>query len=137
MNLRSTDLQAFIGLRAVDKLKKYGVKRYGNFLTYQSLIKTNELTISERDGDFISNFAYPMVNKNRTAIIKELQEANVEVRPLIAGNIANHPFWVDKYDVPELPNADLLDEFGFYLPNHQDLSQDDIMTITNIVNKYE
>ena len=71
-NLRSTDLQAFIGLRAIDKLDNYTKKRNINFKLYKSLIKDNQLTINDNDKNFISNFAYPIVNKNRSIIIEKL-----------------------------------------------------------------
>jgi CDP-6-deoxy-D-xylo-4-hexulose-3-dehydrase len=64
-NLRSTDLQAFIGLRSVDKLDKYSKIRNSNFKLYNECINKNELILNEREGDFISNFALPVVLKNK------------------------------------------------------------------------
>lgn len=135
-NLRATDLQAFIGLRAIDKLFGYSQKRNKNFFVYLNNIKGNLLEFKITDNVFISNFAFPVVNKNKEQIIKELTSNNIEVRPLIAGNMANKPMWYSKYDVPSLPNCELIDAHGFYLPNHQDLTEEEIMTIVNIVNKY-
>ena len=135
-NLRATDLQAFIGLRAIDKLFSYSQKRNKNFFVYLNNIKGNLLEFKTTDNVFISNFAFPVVNKNKEQIIKELTSNNIEVRPLIAGNMANKPMWYSKYDVPSLPNCELIDAHGFYLPNHQDLTEEEIMTIVNIVNKY-
>ena len=43
-NLRSTDLQAFIGIRSLDKLDKYSKLRNINFKQYNNLIKINKLT---------------------------------------------------------------------------------------------
>lgn len=138
MNVRSTDLQAFIGLRAIDKLDAYSIARYRNFYHYKTKIKLNLLDLNPTKNSFISNFAYPMVSSNRDKIVKELQNNNIEVRPLIAGNMANKPFWIKKYGINEkpLPNAELIDKFGFYLPNHQDLSENDIKIITSIINKF-
>jgi CDP-6-deoxy-D-xylo-4-hexulose-3-dehydrase len=133
-NLRATDLQAFIGLRAIDKLDDYSYKRNKNFFTYKNSI-SNELDISVNDNDFISSFAMPVLSKNRQKIVEELTSNNIEVRPLIAGNIANKPVWYEKYGFIDLPNANLIDKFGFYLPNHQDLKVDDINKIIEIVNK--
>ena len=135
-NLRATDLQAFIGLRAIDKLFGYSQKRNNNFFIYLNNIKGNLLDFKITDNVFISNFAFPVVNKNKEQIIKELTSNNIEVRPLIAGNMANKPMWYSKYDIPSLPNCELIDVHGFYLPNHQDLTEEEIMSIVNIVNKY-
>ena len=69
-NLRSTDLQAFIGIRAIDKLDDYTEKRNKNFQLYKSSIDFNQLNITDRPTDFISNFAYPIVNKNRVKLLR-------------------------------------------------------------------
>jgi CDP-6-deoxy-D-xylo-4-hexulose-3-dehydrase len=137
MNLRSTDLQAYIGLGAIDKLDNFGNKRLENFIKYYDSIKGNQLNLEIREGDFLSNFAYPMVHNRRNEIVKELIDFNVEVRPLIAGNIGKKPFWIDKYGPVDLPNADLIHTNGFYVPNHQDLTEENITNICEIINKYE
>ena len=135
MNLRSTDLQAFIGLRALDKLDNYSQKRNSNFKFYLKNLTNNELNIESNPDNFISNFAIPVVSKNKDQIIKDLIEANIEVRPLIAGNLGNKPVWYENYKRVNLPNSDIIDKFGFYLPNHQDLTESEILKITNIINK--
>ena len=137
MNVRSTDLQAFIGLRAIDKLDNYSHKRRNNFHHYNNEIKNNILKLEEKQDDFISSFAIPIVHKKRNDIVKELQDNNIEVRPLIAGNMATKPMWYNENNIPSLPNCELVNEFGFYVPNHQDLTKDNINKITSIINKYE
>lgn len=136
MNLRSTDLQAFIGLRAIEKLDNYSKIRNKNFLFYKSNLKSNQLQLDTRSTDFISSFAIPILNKNRNKIVEELINNNIEVRPLIAGNMANKPMWYLKYGRVELENCQLLDDYGFYVPNHQDLTETDIQKITDIINKH-
>ncbi len=137
LNVRSTDLQAFIGLRAIDKLDEYSYKRRVNFHHYRRKIKNNILKLKENKNDFVSSFAIPILNTNRNKIAQELQDNNIEVRPLIAGNMATKPMWYNENDIPSLPNCELVNEFGFYIPNHQDLTKNDIDKITNIINKYE
>lgn len=132
MNLRATDLQAFIGLRAIDKLDNYSKKRRENFFFYNENLKKNQLILKEIEGDFVSSFAIPVVNPKRNKIISKLQNSNIEVRPLIAGNMANKPMW--KGSKENLPNCELIDMYGFYLPNHQDLTKEEILKITNILN---
>lgn len=135
-NFRSTDLQAFIGLRAINKLDEYSLKRNNNFFAYINNINGNQLKIRIDSEDFISSFAIPVVSKYRDQITKELMENDIEVRPLIAGNMVNKPMWYEKYGKIELTNADLIDKYGFYLPNHQDLTNGEINKITKIINKY-
>jgi CDP-6-deoxy-D-xylo-4-hexulose-3-dehydrase len=62
-NLRATDLQAFIGLIAIDKLDGYSKKRNENFKKYKSLVGDNKIMLGENDGDFVSNFAYPIIDE--------------------------------------------------------------------------
>ncbi len=135
MNLRSTDLQAFIGLRAIDKLDKYSMIRNKNFHLYISKLKINKLKLKENKSDYISSFAIPIVHFNRNNIVKDLIKANIEVRPLIAGNMANKPMW--KGSKANLKNCELVNQYGFYIPNHQDLTFDNINQITEIINKHE
>lgn len=142
MNLRSTDLQAFIGLRAIDKLDNYSSKRRENFKYYISKLKTNKLFLEEKPNDYVSSFAIPVVHPMRNDIIRDLQDEGIEVRPLIAGNMANKPMWYGRQRKlgrvdGNLENCELLDKQGFYVPNHQDLSKEDIDKIVNIINDYE
>jgi CDP-6-deoxy-D-xylo-4-hexulose-3-dehydrase len=110
-NLRATDLQAFIGLRAIDKLDLYSKKRNENFIQYVNSIEKNELQIHNFSNNFISNFAFPIVNKNKNKIVEELQKNNIEVRPLIAGDMSKKPMWFEKYGHQSLPNCELVNKF--------------------------
>ena len=130
-NLRSTDLQAFIGIGQIDKLKDICLKRNINFNLYQK--ELNQLSPSIKERGFISNFAYPVISKNRDLIIKKLQEANIEVRPMICGSMGSQPFYVKEFGTKVLPNASIIDKYGFYIPNHPNLSKGDILKITKII----
>lgn len=137
-NVRSTDLQAFIGLRQINKLDNYKIKRNTNYKLYKKYIINNKLNLEERSNDFISNFTYPVIADNRSSIVSKLQKNNVEVRPLIAGAMHKNPF-VKKYITKEhdksFPNCELVDTQGFYIPNHQDITEEDIKFIASIVNE--
>ena len=134
-NFRSTDLQAFIGLRQIDRLHDYSLKRNKNYELYNSLIKNNELKLL-LNHNFVSNFAFPMLNKNRDVIIKNLLNNNIEVRPLIAGSMGNQPFWIKKYGKTKLSNCDIIDSSGFYIPNNHNIKEEEIEFICKIINKY-
>lgn len=129
-NLRSTDLQAFIGIRAIDKLDEYANIRNRNFNMYMKLLTNNELNLICREEDFISSLAMPFMHKDKNKIINLLMEKNIEIRPLIAGNMAKKPMWKNKSE--GIVNCELIDLFGFYLPNHQDLSENDVRTVCSI-----
>ena len=135
-NLRSTDLQAFVGLGQIDKLDNICKRRNENFLIYQKELNHVEPFIDPWYDCFISNFAYPVIHKNRNSIVKELQDANIEVRPMICGSMGTQPFYVKKYGRKELPNVSKIDKYGFYIPNHPGLTEENILTITAIIKKH-
>ena len=123
-NLRSTDLQAFIGLGQIDKLDDICKKRNKNFKIYQQELSSIRPYINECSQNFISNFAYPVISENRDSIVAVLQKENIEV---------TQPFYVKEYGKKELPNASIIDKWGFYIPNHPGLSKKDIIKISNII----
>jgi len=134
-NMRSTDLQAYIGLAQIDKLDSWGKRREDNYNLYQKLIKNNYWKPKSCSGSFTSNFAYPIISPHRDKIVKKLQENDVEVRPMICGSMGTQPFYVKKYGELKLPNVSIIDEYGFYVPNHPTLTQKEINFISNIINE--
>ena len=134
-NLRSTDLQAFIGLGQIDKLNEICDKRNANFKLYQNELKELKPYISDKDSNFISNFAYPVIDENRDFIVRRLIEADIEVRPMICGSMGSQPFYVKEFGKNIQRNASTIDRYGFYVPNHPGLSKEDILTITDIIKK--
>jgi len=132
-NLRSTDLQAFIGLGQIDKLDDICKKRNKNFKIYQQELSSIRPYINECSQNFISNFAYPVISENRDSIVAVLQKENIEVRPMICGSMGTQPFYIKEYGKKELPNASIIDKWGFYIPNHPGLSKKDIIKISNII----
>ena len=135
-NLRSTDLQAFIGLSQIEKIDKFSQKRRDNYFLYDSLIENKFWKIKNMENCFYSNFAYPIITKNINELSTELINSGVECRPLVCGSIGQQPFWKKLYGETKFEFADIVHNYGLYLPNNQDISKDDIEYISNIVNKY-
>ncbi len=139
LNVRATDLQAKIGLNQVDKIDKFAKIRNENFLHYNNrlawakdlLVRPEQLT-----GDFVSNFCYPIVSESREAIVKELKENDIACRPLIAGALSNSPMWQKFGKADRNFNALVIDNFGFYVPNHQGMTTEDVDKVCDIILKY-
>ncbi|MEP1327355.1 DegT/DnrJ/EryC1/StrS family aminotransferase [Pseudophaeobacter sp.] len=129
-NLRSTDLQAYIGRRQLEKLDDICETRAWNFATYSGLLP--DFYCQQSDTDMLSSFAYGTLVENRMEVFEALKAQQIECRPLICGNIARHPFWVRKYGEQVLPTADLIHDFGIYLPNHHNLTANDIARVTTV-----
>ena len=135
-NLRSTDLQAFLGIDQIKKLDNICMKRNKNYKLYHSLIENNFWKIRDEKFEFVSNFAYPIIHPERDKIVKSLTDGGVECRPLIAGNMGKQPFFVERYGERNYPFADVIHDFGIYLPNHPYLTAEEIVYVCDIVNQH-
>lgn len=135
-NMRSTDLQAFLGISQLDRADEVCANRERNFQHYQRQLKNSYWKVEPLDDTFTSNFAYPVIHPERDLIVQALQDQDVEVRPMICGSMGTQPFYMKRYEQLILKNVTEIDTFGFYLPNHPDLKHDDITLVCNIVNEY-
>jgi len=134
-NLRATDLQAFIGLDQLKKLDMIVENRNKNFLRYKNEIKNPEWNIQEPKGSFVSNFSFPVITKNISKLVEELTNNHIECRPLICGSINEHPFWYERYGHSDLPKSKRVHEYGLYLPNNHEMTEEELNKVIKIVNK--
>lgn len=133
-NLRATDLQAFIGLNQLEKLPMIVENRYKNYLRYKNEIKNDYWNVSPPENSHVSNFSFPIITKNIKSLTKELMDNDIECRPLICGSINEHPFWYERYGKQELPNSKMVHEYGIYIPNNHQMTDDEISKVIKIVN---
>lgn len=137
-NVRSTDLQAFIGIKQLDKVDEMIEKRNNNFQLFKQLLENNTWFPKEHPLSYTASFCIPIIFKskeNREKAIKEFLENNIEIRPLIAGSMGKQPMYIIKYGELSLPNCDIIDERGIYIPNHPLLTEDEIKLMCEIVIK--
>ena len=134
-NLRATDLQAFLGLGQLEKLDNIVHNRNKNYLRYKNEIKNAFWTIIEPEGSYVSNFSFPIITKNIDKLIEELIKNDVECRPLICGSINEHPFWYERYGKQTLNNAKLVHEYGLYIPNNHQMTDEELTKVIKIVNE--
>jgi CDP-4-dehydro-6-deoxyglucose reductase, E1 len=75
--------------------------------------------------------------ETRDKYLSQFAGAGIEIRPMIAGNMQNQPFF-SKYvnRTYDLPGADTIDNCGFYCGNYPELSESDLETISSCLNKY-
>jgi CDP-4-dehydro-6-deoxyglucose reductase, E1 len=134
-NLRATDLQAFIGLGQMNKLGTIVKNRNENYFKYMNEIKNNFWSIKPPINSFISNFSFPIITENIKNLTKALSENDIECRPLICGSINEQPFWYERYGKQELPNSKLIHDFGLYIPNNHEMTDEEINKVIKIVNQ--
>lgn len=135
-NIRSTDLQAFLGLRQIKKLGTIITSRERNFQTYLENISENLWKPLYTTETLISNFAYPIISTRRDEVVKALNTAGIETRPLICGSMEHQPFYKNLYPHSEITclNADKVHKYGLYVPNHPSLTEEDIKYICQQIN---
>lgn len=135
-NLRATDLQAFIGRRQLKKADEVSKIREANFQKYQSFISDEGWKPEPAEGSFVSNFCYPVVHEKRDEIVAELIASGIETRPLICGSMSTQPMYIEKYGRKDLNVASQIDKYGFYVPNNDKITEEEIKTICDIINKH-
>ena len=134
-NLRSTDLQAFIGLRQMKKAKWVSDRRNENHLRYAKNLR-GVVDFQEWGDDkpvSISFGALASSKEHRTKIVNRLVEEGIETRIYSAGNLGRHPFWVKRYGEYREKQSDLIHETGFFLPNYPELTLEEVDFICDIV----
>jgi CDP-6-deoxy-D-xylo-4-hexulose-3-dehydrase len=137
-NLRSTDLQATIGLGQLKKVDEMINKRNKNFQRYKNTLLEKTWFVSELPNSFTANFAIPLITKNKEEkknLINEFNNNGISCRPLISGSMGIQPFYKKIYGEKKLPNVSIIDERGMYIPNHDKMTFEEVDKVCNIIIK--
>lgn len=136
-NVRSTDLNARIGLSQMHKADRVVQRRIQNQQVYECRFA------SSRDYHVPSNprgvtcsisfVALASSLEHRDRIGAVLAAEGVETRPLGGGSMGRQPFWTERYGLQSMPVADAIHQRSFMLPNNPDLPTEDIEAICDIV----
>jgi CDP-6-deoxy-D-xylo-4-hexulose-3-dehydrase len=136
-NIRPTEITGFLGCYQLQFLEENISVREKNYIELESkVIENNELVLLNRDHiSRLSSFAFPVVCKTtelRKKYRSKFTEAQVEIRPMIAGNIQEQPFY-KKYvkTFYDLPETERIHKCGFYSGNYPDLTESDLQTLSN------
>jgi CDP-6-deoxy-D-xylo-4-hexulose-3-dehydrase len=138
-NLRSTDLQAQLGIQQLLKVDDMINNRFQNFLHYRSRLNGKIWFPKTFDDEFTSSFAIPVITKtpeDKQRLIKGLEENNIACRPLISGSMGTQPFYKKLYGENKLLNCSIIDERGVYVPNHDKMTKEDVDRVCDILVKY-
>lgn len=136
-NLRSTDLNAFIGLGQLEKLEWMIARRHENHMRYKKHLGDRFYIQRPQDPNAtVSSISFGVVARDteeRRLIVKALEDNGIETRIFSAGNLGLHPFWVNRYGKASFPVADRIHHAGFFLPNHPSLKLEDVDFISQVV----
>ena len=135
-NLRSTDLNAFLGIRQIDKMDRLIQRRQENHFLYRKLFG-DRFYYQKYDSDStICSIHFGMLasdTEERKKIVKALENNGIETRIFSAGNLGLHPFWHERYGKASFPMADRIHYTGLFLPNNPSLKPEDIEFIADVV----
>lgn len=140
-NLRPTNITGFLGLEQLNYIDEIINLKTENFKLLNNEIKNNpdfhELKYDHMSK--ISPFSIPIVCKSvplRNKYVEIFTKNKVEIRPMIAGNMQNQPFY-NKYVSSnyDLPNTDLVSDQGFYFGNFPELTENDLEILANCLKK--
>ena len=137
-NLRSTDLNAYLGLRQINKLDWIMSRRQENHSRYLSSLQDSLCFQNAPEGSRVCSIhcgALAGDPKIRRSIVSALVGNGIETRIFSAGNLGLHPFWYERYEKVSFPVADRIHHNGFFLPNHPSLTLDSVDFICSVVKK--
>ena len=130
-NLRTTDINAAIGLEQLKRIKQILAIRKHNFYKIKnSLLKNSNYKkqfsiINEHKKSNIAWFGIPITlntksKKYKLSVMQKLDKLGIMTRPIISGNFAKQPS-IKLYNIKinyKLPIADLIDRNSFFLGLH-------------------
>ncbi len=140
-NFRPTEINGFIGNTQMPYWDEIVAKRVENFHAFANAMSQNDdfYQYDLAHMDTVSNFSMPVICKTpelAEQYKKKFQDAEVEIRPVIAGNMTEQPFY-RKYvdDTAPRPNSDLVHANGFYFGNNPEMTPDEIATLCGLLGK--
>ena len=138
-NMRSSELNAVLGLTQINRLDDTIEVRYNNLQLWLENLDSN-VYMTSFDVKGNSNFALPLILKtgNLKGVCKILEEERVEYRLGTAGggNQARQPY-LENYNhkiIGSLENSNYIHDNGLYIGNHTDLTKEQIINLCKRLN---
>lgn len=140
-NFRPNEINGFIGNTQMPYWDEIVGKRASNFARFTKAMAKNDdfYQYNLSHMDTVSNFSMPIICKTPELAQRyktRFEEAEVEIRPVIAGNMTNQPFY-QKYvkDTTPRPNSDLVHVNGFYFGNNPEMTDEEITILCGLLVK--
>lgn len=144
-NLRTTEINGFIGNIQLSYIDEILEKRKNNFLKMGPPIYAQSdrfYPIKYDHLDFISNFTVPVICKTqkiRDELVEKCKD-RLEIRPIVGGDMVEQPFF-KKYmseftDESSISTAKLVHEQGLYFGNNPELTNKEMEQIVEIFTSY-
>ncbi len=143
-NVRSTDVNAAIGLKQLDKLDRFNKARVEIAkLMHAALAPFNDhfTWIEPTKDTYHTWFGFPFLltpGRNRAEFMSHLAKWNIETRPIVAGNLAEQPFlklFPHRIGGP-LPAAQEIMRRGVYWGSHPQMNEAHVKHIAKAVSAF-
>lgn len=138
-NARPTEINGFIGNKQLCYWDEIVLKREKNFKKFHLASVSNDdfFHLNVEHMETVSNFAMPVICKNQKLFAKYrklFENAGVEIRPIVAGDMTKQPFY-KKYvkKIQLCKNANFIHQNGFYFPNNPELTKKEISLLVGLL----
>lgn len=138
-NVRPLEVEAATGIEQIKRLDGFIKQRRVNAELFKSRIEKETDLITQREIGEASWFGFAIIlpkekRGKRSAYIDALRKAEIEVRPIVAGNFVRQKAleYLDYSISGDLANADYIHENGFFVGNHSVDMKDNINYLIDI-----
>ncbi len=137
-NLRSTEINAFLGINMLRKINKWiriRNKNYKKFIAIQKKFKDKFLITFDKN---MSSFVLPFLLKNKllkNKLENFLNKNGIETRPFIAGNLLRQPF-LNNYRKKIMKNSDFIEYNSFYIGNNQFVNEKRLKRLEKLLRSF-
>ena len=139
-NVRPNEINGFIGNQQIEYVDEIIQKREDNFkIINKAIVNNNDIiNLNVKDLTKISNFGVPLIFRSKELFNKYkkiFEENQIEIRPIISGNMQNQPFFRKYCNIVQdnCPNAEFLHNNGFYCGNNPELTKQEIERIAQLI----
>lgn len=135
-NFRNTELHAVLGIEQLKHLDRYISIRNENHKKYLEIIEPISEKLYTANNPGISSFCLPFIFKSKSdkeKLKSVLIQNNVESRPIISGNLLVQPCFTQYGNYKDFPNAQIVNENGFYIGNNQFVNHERLNSLSQIL----
>lgn len=140
-NVRPLEMSGAIGQQQIKKLAKFVEIRRQNAKVFVELFHDHPDLLIQKEIGASSWFGFSFVIRegskiDRLKLIDHLTRSGVECRPIVTGNFAKNEVlkWFDYEIAGPLQNADRVDQYGFFVGNHQVVMTEQIQKLRQLMN---
>ena len=139
-NVRPLEIEAATGIEQLKKLDLFIEQRRKNAEIFKKRIEKETSFLTQKETGKASWFGFAIIlpeemKGRRDAFTDALRTAEIEVRPIVAGNFARQKAlqFLDYSISGELKNADYIHENGFFVGNHSIEMEENINLLIDVL----